>query len=95
MDFVEKTIGTPRWADKFESFGWEVLETNGHDMEMFKDTVLSGNNTGKPRIIIAHTVKGKGVSIMENNPNWHFKLPGRKELKAFKKELGISDEELE
>ena len=43
---------------------------------------------------IANTIKGKGVSIMENNPNWHFRLPGRKELKIFKEELGISDEEL-
>ena len=44
--------------------------------------------------VIANTIKGKGVSIMENNPNWHFKLPGRKELKVFKEELGITDEEL-
>ena len=41
------------------------------------------------------TEMGKGVSIMENNPNWHFKLPGRKELKVFKEELEISDSELE
>lgn len=95
MDFVEKTIGVPRWSDKWESFGWEVLETEGHDMEAFKETVLTQNHIGKPRMIIAYTVKGKGVSIMENNPNWHFKLPGRKELNVFKKELGILDEELE
>ena len=94
MDFVEKTIGAPRWADKWESFGWEVLETDGHNIEAFKKTVLSETSTGKPRLVIANTVKGKGVSIMENNPNWHFKLPGRKELKVFKKELEISDEEL-
>lgn len=78
MDFVEKTIGTPRWADKWESFGWEVLETDGHDMENFRDIVLSENTSGKPRLVIAQTTKGKGVSIMENNPNWHFKLPNRK-----------------
>jgi len=95
MDFVEKTIGKPYWREKWESFGWDVIETDGHDMEAFKDAVLSINDTGKPRLIIANTVKGKGVSIMENNPNWHFRLPGRKDLKVFKKELGISDEELE
>lgn len=94
MDFVEKTIGTPNWADKWKSFGWNVLETNGHDMEAFKDTILFENNSGRPRLVIANTIKGKGVSIMENNPNWHFKLPGRKELKVFKEELGITDEEL-
>lgn len=95
MDFVEKTIGTPHWTDKWESFGWEVLETDGHDMEAFKKTVLTENITGKPRLIIANTIKGKGVSIMENNPNWHFKLPNKKELKVFKEELRITDEELE
>jgi transketolase domain protein len=95
MDFVEKTIGTPRWADKWESFGWEVLETDGHDMGKFRDIILSENTSGRPRLIIAQTIKGKGVSIMENNPNWHFKLPNRKELNIFKEELGIANEELE
>lgn len=95
MDFVEKTIGAARWADKWESFGWEVLETDGHDMEAFKTAVMSMSTSKRPRLIIAHTIKGKGVSIMENNPNWHFKLPGRKELKVFKEELGIIDSELE
>lgn len=91
MDFIENTIGTPRWADKWESFGWEVCETDGHDMEAFKKIVMADVNSDKPRLIIANTVKGKGISIMENNPSWHFKLPGRKELKIFKEELGISD----
>lgn len=95
MDFVEKTIGETRWADKWESFGWDVKEVNGHDMEAFKNVLLEPTLPGKPRFVIAHTIKGKGVSIMENNPNWHFKLPGRKELKVFKEELGISDSELE
>jgi transketolase len=95
MDFVEKTIGSTRWREKWEAFGWEVLETDGHDMEAFKSTLLTPVQMGKPRVIIAHTTKGKGVSIMENNPNWHFKLPGRKELKVFMEELGISNLELE
>ena len=47
-----------------------------------------------PQIIIAKTVKGKGVSIMEDNVQWHYKLPNRKELKAFICELGVSEEEL-
>ena len=95
MDFVEKTIGKARWKQKWESFGWEVKETDGHDMEAFKKVIEEPVNSGQPRLVIAHTVKGKGVSIMENNPKWHFKLPGRKELKVFKEELGISDYELE
>ena len=94
MDSIEKIMGKPSWKEKWESFGWEVLETDGHNIEDFSKTLsLKGN--GKPRLVIAQTVKGKGISIMENNPNWHFKLPNRKELKVFKAELGIQDSELE
>ena len=94
MDLTENTMGTPDWDEKFASFGFEVRTVNGHDVESFVKTVKRNNDTDKPLCIIADTVKGKGVSIMENNPNWHFKLPGRKDLKVFKQELGISDEEL-
>ncbi|MCR5640545.1 MAG: transketolase [Lachnospiraceae bacterium] len=96
MDFVEKTIGAPKWGEKFASFGWNVVEVDGHDMEAFTNCLLGLRETAdRPTLVIAHTVKGKGVSIMEHNPNWHFKLPGRKELKVFKEELGITDAELE
>lgn len=95
MDYVEKISGPTRWSEKWESFGWDVTEVDGHDMEAFTKVMLEPGSEGKPRLIVAHTVKGKGISIMENNPNWHFKLPGRKELKVFKEELGISDSELE
>ena len=95
MDFVEKTMGETRWVEKLESFGWSVKEVDGHDMEAFARVVTEPAIEGKPTFILAHTIKGKGISIMENNPNWHFKLPGRKELKVFKEELGISDSELE
>lgn len=95
MDFVDKTIGSPQWSYKWRSFGWDVLETDGHDIEEFCKTVKCAQKGQKPTLIIAHTVKGKGVSIMENNPNWHFKLPNKKELKIFKEELKISDLELE
>ena len=94
MDLTENTMGTPDWEEKLASFGFEVRTVNGHDVESFVKTVKRNNDTDKPLCIIADTVKGKGVSIMENNPNWHFKLPGRKDLKVFKQELGISDEEL-
>lgn len=95
MDLVENTIGTVNWKDKWASFGWEVDEADGHDVGALEETIKNWKQAGMPRLIIAHTVKGKGVSIMEDNPNWHFKLPGRRELKVFKEELGISDPELE
>lgn len=95
MDFVKNTIGHVNWKEKWTSFGWCVDEVNGHDIKDFRDVVMKKAETGKPRVVIAHTIKGKGVSLMEDNPNWHFRLPGRKELKIFKEELGIIDSELE
>lgn len=96
MDFVANTMGEPAWKDKWRSFGWNVVETDGHDVDGFSECILKIRETADfPTLVIAHTIKGKGVSIMENNPNWHFKLPGKKELKYFKEELGINDEELE
>lgn len=94
MDFVEKITGEPKWHEKWTSFGWDVDETDGHDPEAIKASMEKEGKSGKPRFVIAHTVKGKGVSIMENNPIWHFKLPNRKELKVFKQELEITDTEL-
>ncbi len=95
MDYVQQTIGEPNWRKKWEAFGWSVDEVDGHDMNAFKAVLERPADKGRPRLIIANTIKGKGVSIMENRANWHFKLPGRKELKVFKEELEISDAELE
>ena len=94
MDFVENTIGNPQWENKWRSFGWEVASCNGHDIEDFQNTLRRGTLIRKPYVVIANTVKGKGVSLMENNPNWHFKLPNKRELKVFQEELGIATEEL-
>lgn len=96
MEFVRDTIGEPRWQEKWESFGWSVEEIDGHDIDQIQAALAEKNEPDRPRLILAHTVKGKGVSIMENNPSWHFKLPhSKKELKAFREELGIREEEME
>lgn len=95
MESVEETIGVPRWQDKWSSFGFEVSEVDGHDVEGIVHALSQIQLCGKPHLVIAHTTKGKGVSIMEGRPNWHFKLPGKKELKAFMEELEITYEELE
>jgi transketolase len=65
-------------ADKWRAFGWNVIEIDGHNMEAILDALdLSTTIKGKPTIIIAKTVKGKGVSFMENNAEWHGKAPTR------------------
>ena len=95
MDLVENTIRNPRWNEKWRSFGFDVMEVDGHDVGQIQSVLKEQiEESGKPHIIIAHTIKGKGVSIMEGNPLWHFKLPNKKELKTFMTELDISEEEL-
>lgn len=93
MDFVEKTLGCSNWQEKWASFGWAVEEMDGHNVAAIQDQLSRPNDSGRPRLVIAHTVKGKGVSIMEDAPNWHFKLPNKKEYKIFAEELALPDKE--
>ena len=95
MDFIEKIIGNEDLSKQFEAFGWEVKTCDGHDVSDIKRVLAGKWTAGKPRCIFAQTVKGKGVSLMENNPAWHWRMPGKKELKVFMEELGISQEELD
>jgi transketolase len=79
-------------AEKYASFGWEVLRTNGHNMGELVDTFQKAKAfVGKPTVILADTVKGKGVSFMENQPGWHGKAPNREELTAALSELGLNE----
>lgn len=91
---TEDTMLYTNWKGKFESFGWLAQEVDGHNVEALQKILSQENHTDRPLIIIAHTVKGKGVSIMENNPIWHFRLPNKRELKTFQNELNIADWEL-
>lgn len=95
MGTIEEAMGFTNWKEKWETFGWYVQETDGHNVEELYKVLGGANTSGKPKLIIANTVKGKGVSIMENNPIWHFKSPNKKELKVFIKELDISEDEME
>mgnify|MGYP000782756500 FL=1 len=61
-------------ADKFKAFGFEVIEIDGNDMQAISDAFHTPVS-GKPKCILAHTVKGKGVSFMENQAGWHGKAP--------------------
>jgi len=58
-------------AGKLSMFGWEVMEVNGHDIEALYEAFTAPKIDGKPRAIVAHTLKGKGCSFMENNNEWH------------------------
>jgi transketolase len=75
-DFTGLIGGNSRLADKFEAFGWHVIEINGHDVSQIDSALEEAAEVKtKPSVIVANTVKGKGVSFMENNPQWHGGLP--------------------
>jgi len=74
--------------EKWQSFGWHVVEVDGHDFAQIMDGLDEASNTkDKPTIILAHTVKGKGVSFIENKAEWHGIAPNPKELENALKEL--------
>lgn len=85
---IEEVLSLEPLADKWRSFGWEVKDICGHDCEeivsALSKTPLKQN---KPSVVIAHTVKGKGVSFMEGNLLWHYKSPQGKEYEKALKEL--------
>lgn len=74
---------------KFEAFGWNVIEIDGHNIEEIKQAYQQAKEyKGKPTLILAHTVKGKGVSFMENLASWHGTAPNAEQCEAALKELG-------
>jgi transketolase len=73
-------------ADKWTSFGWEVRDIDGHDHGQLLDA-LAPSTTGKPVCIIANTVKGKGVSFMEDRVEWHHKVPSSEQVVVARAEL--------
>jgi transketolase len=77
-----------RLADKWKAFGWNVLEMNGHDMaEIVNKIEIATNFHGAPTVIIAHTVKGKGVSFMEHTNKWHSNFVAAETYRKAIKEL--------
>jgi transketolase len=87
---VEDVVNIEPLADKWRTFGWDVLEVDGHDIEaltMLLRQIKSGGDRGKPVCVIAHTLKGKGVEFMEKEPGWHLGYLGRKDEERVLAEL--------
>lgn len=77
-------------AGRFRSFGWHVIEIDGHDLEAIDRAVEEARTTkGRPTMVVAHTVKGKGVSFMENQAGWHGMAPKPEEAQKALAELGF------
>ena len=92
-DFVTKILDLEPLVAKWQAFGWPVQEIDGHDLAQIDKALDQAEaNHGRPSLIVAHTVKGKGVSFMENNPEWHGKSPKPEEaVAAIREILGVSE----
>ena len=85
---VEQTLKLEPLAEKFLAFGWNVIEANGHDHMSLRQAFASAAECRQmPSVIIAHTIKGSGVSFMENKVEWHYKSPNDLELEAALSEI--------
>jgi len=92
-DETENTSKLNPLDEKLKAFGWEVVSLDGHDHAALSARLNAlPFAKGRPNCIIANTVKGKGVSFMENNVAWHHKLPNADEYKAARRELGARPE---
>ena len=87
----EQVLNMGDLEEKFKSFGCNAITINGHDYDEIESVLKAApmNTNKKPTVIIADTVKGKGVSFMENRLEWHFKSPSEEQLKMIEEELGL------
>lgn len=91
---VDEVMSIYPLDEKFKSFGFEVIKIDGHDMNQIINALNKAKNVkGKPTVIIAKTVKGKGVSFMENIADWHGKAPKEEEYNLAMNELKAVKEE--
>ena len=89
---VEETVSLQPLQEKFQSFGWEVKQIDGHDHEQIKLKLSQVPwRIGKPSLLIANTIKGKGVSFMEKQVEWHYRSPSDEQLEQALSELEQTD----
>ena len=89
---TEKTMALEPLPEKFKAFGWLVKEVDGHNIEALQNVLKESSqrdNTAQPLVIIANTIKGKGVSFMENQVKWHGTAPKKEELEKALLELKV------
>jgi transketolase len=90
---VADTLALEPFADKWRAFGWDAVEVDGHDHAALEQAISAQRTADKPRVVIAHTTKGKGVSFMESQVLWHYRSPQGDELAAALAELDAADPE--
>jgi transketolase len=87
---VEETLDLEPFAEKWTAFGWDVATVDGHDHDQLRAALdASPQQSNRPGCVLAHTIKGKGVSFMENEVLWHYRAPDEQELNAALAELDV------
>jgi len=87
---VKEVLDLEPLAEKWRAFGWSTREIDGHDLAQIEETLTSvPAESNKPTCVVAHTVKGKGVSFMENKLLWHYRAPDQEEMTKALAELGV------
>jgi transketolase len=95
MDRLDNIITLSPLRAKWEAFGWNTVEIDGHDVGQIAETLARVPfEKGRPSAVIANTIKGKGISFMEQTPIWHFRLPNEEEMQIVYRELDIRPEEM-
>lgn len=85
---TEEVMGIDPLRDKWTAFGWKAVEIDGHDFSQIKTALEMADMTkGQPTVIIANTIMGKGVKSIENNNQWHGKVPSKEQLEGFLEEV--------
>jgi transketolase len=87
LDFCEETLSLSPLNKKFESFGYNVLSIDGHNHDELRKAFNTTFENENSKMILANTIKGKGISFMENNILWHYRTPQGEEYDAAVKEL--------
>lgn len=86
----EHIVDVAPLSKKWDAFGFEVTEVDGHDVKALQRVLNAKDiSSQKPRVIIAHTIKGKGLSFAEDRQDWHYKMPTREQMEMGIQELGI------
>jgi transketolase len=82
-------VGSTSLKDKWHAFGWNTYEIEGNDMQEILNVLEEIPSMGVPTAIMLNTIKGKGVSFMEDNNNWHYRIPNKEEVKLAFHELSV------
>jgi transketolase len=91
---TNEVLGLAPLADKWKAFGWATSEIDGHSFSAMSETLHTLSNQDRPKAVICNTVKGKGIPFMEDDNNWHYRIPSALEVEQCAEILSIPKSQL-